>query len=82
MFVNIESQDVTTVDPLNLALTAKSVTAKVWWSLVTVGAVLGLVVATGFLINAYNNRPTSAVIKVSQVLGSVGKKNEIFGIAF
>jgi hypothetical protein len=58
--------EVTSVDPLNLALTAKSFASKAWWWFITVAAVVGTVAGMGLLIQTFKNKPIQVMIKVSE----------------
>lgn len=62
----IESIEVTSIDPLNLALTAKSLVSRIWWSFVTFISVVALVCAVGFLVTTYNKRPINVITIVSE----------------
>lgn len=63
-FAMAQHHEVSTIDPLNLALTAKSVTARIWWWFVTVMATLTLIGSISLMVMSYNKRATAVTTKV------------------
>lgn len=57
--------DITSIDPLNFALTATSLKAKLWWWFVTIVAVVALLAFMACFIQTYHKKQTSAITKVS-----------------
>lgn len=62
------NEEVTTVDPLNLALTAKSKQRRIWWWLVTIVAFVALAFSVYSLILNYKKKDTSVVVTVSHFI--------------
>ena len=57
--------DYTTIDPLNLALNAKSPLAKLFWWFTTIACFTGLIAVIALLAVKYNSRNTTYVTKVN-----------------
>lgn len=56
--------DVTSIDPLNLALTAKSTPSRFVWWFMTVGLTVGMIAVIATLVDTYQKRDTRFVIQV------------------
>jgi hypothetical protein len=61
---DVQAVDITTIDPLNLALSAKNIWSRIWWWFVTVASTISLVALIAGLINNYANSPTAVAIRV------------------
>lgn len=65
-----EGHEVTSIDPLNLALTARSLKTRIWWWFVTIVVIIALATAIALLVGTYNKKPTSVITVVSIYLFS------------
>lgn len=66
VIMQVQRIDITTVDPLNLVLLAKTPKVKILWALWTAMLIAGTIGFISVLVNSYNQRKTSSSITVSE----------------
>lgn len=58
---------VTTIDPLNLAVTAKTAKGRIFWWFVTASSIVALIVAVTLLVNSYEKKATTVITTVKNI---------------